>query len=112
MPGLHAVLSPSASDRWLSCPASVRLSQRVPKAPSSAYAEEGTTAHSLLEIEGKYAFGQMTKKQYDTQFAKWLKGAELNDYDILEMRRHVADCVSFIKERVEAAAKHAQVEFE
>lgn len=112
MPGKHAVLSPSASERWLSCPASVRLSQRAPKQPESAYAAEGTTAHALLEIEGQYAFGQITKRQYDLRFEKWLKGAEMNDYDILEMRRHINEMVEFLKEQVAEAGPHAQIAFE
>lgn len=44
----HAILSPSSSDRWLACPASVALSKGIPN-ESSAYAEEGTLAHSFAE---------------------------------------------------------------
>lgn len=41
----HAKLSPSGSARWLSCPGSYWLSERAPKQPSSAAADEGTDAH-------------------------------------------------------------------
>lgn len=39
---------PSAADRWLNCPGSVVLSKDSPYRPS-AYAAEGTVAHSLAE---------------------------------------------------------------
>lgn len=44
----HAVLSPSSSARWLTCPASVALSKGIPN-ESSSFAEEGTVAHSFAE---------------------------------------------------------------
>ena len=44
----HAKLSPSSSDRWMACPASIRLSEGMPN-KSSAFAEEGTRAHALAE---------------------------------------------------------------
>ena len=44
----HAVLSPSSSQRWLMCPASVALSKGMPN-ESSAFAQEGTIAHEFAE---------------------------------------------------------------
>lgn len=44
----HSRFSPSASERWMSCPGSLSLSDGLPKAPSSAYADEGTAAHGVL----------------------------------------------------------------
>ena len=46
----HAKLSPSSSQRWMSCPASVRMLKDVPSPPSSIYANEGSIAHLLAEI--------------------------------------------------------------
>lgn len=43
---VHAVLSASASHRWLSCPGSVQLSAGQPRI-GSVYAAEGTAAHDL-----------------------------------------------------------------
>lgn len=43
----HALLSPSASERWLSCPGSVALCAKLPTPASSKYADEGTAAHEL-----------------------------------------------------------------
>lgn len=45
----HALLSPSASSRWINCPASLKLEQAFPESPSSSFAEEGTRAHALAE---------------------------------------------------------------
>ena len=42
----HAKLSPSAADRWMTCPGSVWLSEGMPST-TNAYAEEGTLAHAL-----------------------------------------------------------------
>lgn len=42
----HAKLSPSAAERWINCPASVKLSEDFPDT-SSKYAAEGTLAHEI-----------------------------------------------------------------
>ena len=42
----HCLFSPSASPRWLACPASLTLPERAPE-PESDYASEGTQAHLL-----------------------------------------------------------------
>jgi hypothetical protein len=44
----HALLSASSSKRWLSCPPSARIEEKIP-GKTSAYAEEGTKAHALAE---------------------------------------------------------------
>jgi hypothetical protein len=43
----HAILSPSASKRWLACPASVRLSADAQQLPTGPAAEHGTAMHDL-----------------------------------------------------------------
>ena len=50
----HAKLSPSASERWMTCPGSVVLSEGMPN-KSSAFADEGTQAHAVAEsiLRGK-----------------------------------------------------------
>jgi hypothetical protein len=45
----HSILSPSASERWLVCADSVRANTGTSDQPN-AYADEGTTAHALLEL--------------------------------------------------------------
>ena len=48
MPTTHALLSPSASKRWMSCTPSARLEAEVPRR-DTAYSREGTIAHSVAE---------------------------------------------------------------
>jgi len=49
MPGQHALLSPSGSDRWMTCPGSIQAEAGFPNT-TSVYAQEGTDAHELLEM--------------------------------------------------------------
>lgn len=57
MPDSHAILSASASHRWLMCPPSVRLSEQFPDDGGSEFAAEGTEAHELCEYKLKSALG-------------------------------------------------------
>jgi len=45
----HAVLSPSASHRWLACPGSIEANKNKPY-EENKYSIEGTSAHGLLEV--------------------------------------------------------------
>ena len=56
MPGKHAILSASSSDRWIHCPPSARLCETYDDV-SSDYAAEGTDAHALCEYRLKLALG-------------------------------------------------------
>ena len=54
MPGRHATLSASGAKRWMSCPPSARLEERLRGIfgeKSTPFAEEGTKAHSLAELK-------------------------------------------------------------
>ncbi len=52
---MHSRFSPSQLHRIITCPASVKLCENIPEAPSSPYAEEGTLLHGYMEqiIAGK-----------------------------------------------------------
>ena len=56
MPDIHALLSPSSSERWISCPPSVRMSEKFEEKPSE-YAAEGTAAHALCEYKLRQMIG-------------------------------------------------------
>lgn len=101
MPNAHAKLSPSASERWLSCPASIRMEEQVPREPSSIYAQEGTVAHELGELKASLAFGHITTRQYDARYRKWTQKHNdiLTDEVIDEMHVHTDAYVSLIQER-------------
>jgi hypothetical protein len=45
----HSKLGASASDRWMNCPGSIRMSAGIPSVESD-YAREGTVAHEVCEI--------------------------------------------------------------
>lgn len=55
----HAKLSPSAAERWMTCPGSVVLSDGMPER-SSAFAEEGTKAHEYAEFCLRGEDGELT----------------------------------------------------
>ena len=47
----HAKISPSASSRWLKCPASIRMCAEVPQpAVNNVYGDIGTLAHHMAEV--------------------------------------------------------------
>lgn len=113
MPTKHAVLSPSASARWLSCPASVRLVEKQGRVEvSSPYAEEGTQAHSLGELKARLAFGQITPRTYVGRYRKWEASVQLDADTLAEMHRHTDAYVNLLRELVEEYGHGAQVMLE
>jgi hypothetical protein len=102
-PAAHAKLSPSASTRWISCPASIRMEQHAPKGGDSIYAREGTTAHALGEIEASHTFGLTNRRQYLAARKAWRADFDAQGYDadqLLEMQAHVKDYVVLIADRL------------
>ena len=69
----HALLPPSACDRWFHCPGSVVLEDGMPEV-TSPYAEEGTRAHAMADawLEGRYTLVGPTGPK-----------------DVVEMEQHV-----------------------
>lgn len=57
----HARLAPSAAKRWINCPASVALIEKLPSRPAGYAAAEGTVAHDIHERfhEGKLEYIEM-----------------------------------------------------
>lgn len=111
MPGAHAQLSPSSAERWISCPASVRMAEKVPQTEdSSPYAAEGTACHALAEIRGSHEFGLTSSAKYESDLQGWMdEYQEL--YDVDEMWEHVDAFIEVIRERL-AREPHSRVFFE
>lgn len=91
----HAKLSPSSAARWLTCTASVALEEQFEEKPSE-YAAEGTYAHALCELEGKYAVGQISRQKL-TAAKKKIRNDE---YHTAECEDAASYYANFIKELV------------
>jgi hypothetical protein len=103
MPDQHAVLSPSSAERWIECPASVRLAATIPQGPESPYAHEGTVAHSLAELKGSLHFGKITHNLYVKRHNAWLReNMDLLQRDevLVEMERHTDAYVDLLDQRM------------
>lgn len=87
--GRHALLSASASKRWLNCTPSARLETQFSD-DESPYAAEGTAAHALAEHKLKRALKRRSKRP-------------VSDYDCDEMEECTDDYVSYIMEQVQEA---------
>lgn len=91
----HAKLSPSSAARWLSCTASVALEEQFEEKPSE-YAAEGTYAHALCELEGKYAVGQISRQKL-TAAKRKIRNAEYHTPECEDAASYYAN---YIKELV------------
>lgn len=92
MPEKHALLSASAASRWINCPPSARLCEKIPEDPST-YAQEGTLAHSMCEIKLN-AFVTPTPKRTVTSRLNKLKK---NVLYAAEMDGHTDTYVDYVK---------------
>lgn len=102
----HAKLSPSSSDRWISCPASVQLIATLPQRDeSSVYAREGTLAHGLAEIVAGGRFKLVSEKQRQADFKKWKAEFDAEGYEtgtFEEMHKHAMEYADLLEDRVAA----------
>lgn len=105
MPERHARLGPSAAHRWINCPGSVALSEQVPTAPSSSYAEEGTAAHSLAELKLRKYLGEIKGAAY-TRKANKIRTSGYFDGEMDEATDFYVDAVL---ERLAAAGEDAEL---
>ena len=69
-PELHAVLGASSAKRWLNCPPSARLEEKLKGIfgdGRSPYAEEGTKAHALAELKLYHELGRVNDFNFTAQ---------------------------------------------
>lgn len=104
MPSHHATLGPSGASRWLRCPASIAMSQKVPKQPSSPHATEGTIAHELGEIRAGEYFGLIDAATFRKKMQQWERMFR-KEYDDdeprrLEMNSYIDSYIALIEERL------------
>lgn len=89
----HALLSASASSRWLNCTPSVRLEEQFPET-TSAYAEEGTLAHEIAELKlRKYFVEPMGQRAFNTRLNKFKKHELYQE----EMLKHTDTYLDYLK---------------
>lgn len=97
----HALLSPSASHRWIECPPSVRLTEFMEDKPSP-YADEGTLAHSIAESKLNNYLGYTDKsvKCEDTSMDEYT-----DDYVafVAEQMRVLNNPSAFVEQRVDCS---------
>lgn len=94
----HALLSPSASHRWLNCTPSAVLESYEPSV-YSPYAAEGTEAHALAELKLSYILEKISPEEYETRFENFkltskFYNAEMNEY----VNSYVNEVMTIIKE--------------
>ena len=99
MPSKHALLSPSASDKWTKCPGMPKLAAQVPYQVSIP-AVTGTLVHQISEIIMKDRLdGDITLEDY------WLGKVEnVEDFEI-EIDQEMIDCArvytDYVKQRTD-----------
>lgn len=73
----HAILSPSGSGTWLTCPASIRMCRDLPREESSVFAVEGTQFHTLCEVEARYRLLEGSAEDYADGLLEWALETEV-----------------------------------
>lgn len=103
-PGAHALLGASSAKRWLGCPPSARLVERLGLPDEgSEFAEAGTEAHALAELKLRLATGEITKRQFSSR----MRAHKNNKHYDAEMEDATDAYVSFVRGLVEALADEA-----
>jgi hypothetical protein len=90
--GDHALLSASAAHRWLHCPPSARLEEKLPESRSD-YAEEGSLAHEIAELKlRKYCIEPMGPRTFNAR----IKKLKENPFFQEEMLKHTDTYLDYV----------------
>lgn len=88
---MGSLLTASGSNSWLNCSAYAKMNKDKPFVQST-YAQEGTLAHELLEIELKRWNRAITEDKYKQEYSR----IKANKLYKPEMHRHVINCVDYV----------------
>lgn len=107
----HAGAGPSASERWMSCTASLQASrkfletltpnQQAEFSRSSTAARQGTTAHSAAEVEARVLLGQMTQEEADLSLLELTINPEDDEAYDAEMAEYITEYVDLIRSYID-----------
>jgi hypothetical protein len=90
--GAHALLSASASHRWLQCPPSARLEEKLPENKSD-FAEEGSLAHEIAELKlRKYCIEPIGARTFNAKIKKFREHPLFQE----EMLKHTDTYLDYI----------------
>lgn len=92
----HAILGPSGSGTWISCPASIRMCRDIPRQPESVYAREGTQFHTLAELSAKYSILEGSESDYSQEYLDWELETEDEWKD--DQKEHLKNWLVFLNE--------------
>lgn len=90
----HALLGASSAHRWLICPPIARLEEHI-EDKGSSFAQEGTDAHSLAELELSKRFKLLTTRAINSRL-KLLK--QDSDFYSQEMDDYIAAYCDLVEE--------------
>lgn len=96
----HALLSASGASRWINCTPSPRLEEGFAN-ESSSFAEEGTLAHELAELNLKEELGLIAEKEYNSA----VDIITVNEYYSGEMGTFVQTHIDYVLEQFAEAKR-------
>lgn len=105
----HALLSASASHRWLACTPSALLESEMPDT-TSEFAKEGTLAHEFCDLKLRLYVGEIKESTYKKNLSK-LRKDELYQK---EMEEYADDYFAYVLEKMTDTAvltPETQVDF-
>ena len=90
----HAILSPSASGMWSTCPASIRMSRDIER-EENVYAREGTQFHTLCEVVARHRLLGGSRFEYVDGFLDWIN--DTNEEWQEDQLHYVEDWITFLQ---------------